>query len=176
MSATPKASRATKPAMSTAPIILVDTNIWLDNYLADRPHSAESRAFLTCATEQGALLVYPIHCLKDVFFLIQAHLKRLARQQGPLTESTALNIREMAWSCIQNMRELATAVGADESDGWLATKYRSFNNDLEDNMVLAAAERAKPAFLVTNDEQLLRKATIPAHTAEDATTLLQLNG
>ena len=70
------------------------------------------------------------------------------------------------------MRERATAIGADESDVWLACRYLPFNNDLEDNFVLAAAERAQVDYIVTNDETLIRKSTVPAFTPEDASKLI----
>ncbi len=72
------------------------------------------------------------------------------------------------------MRENATAIGADESDVWLACKYRNLSGDLEDNMVMAAAQRARTDFLVTSDANLLRKSTVQAHTIEDAISLLEL--
>ena len=155
------------------PIALVDTNIWLDNYLPDRPNAAQSRAFIMQARAEGVQLTYPVHCLKDVFFIIQAHLKQLARDKSQLKDADNLAIQEIAWACVENMRELATAIGADESDAWKACKYRLLTNDLEDSFVLAAAERVPVDFLVTNDQRLLRKSTVNAYTPEDALLVLQ---
>lgn len=156
------------------PIALVDTNVWLDNYLADRPNAGQSRAFIAQARAREVQLVYPVHCLSDVFLLVQAHLKRAAREQGSFDEADAVAIREIAWACVENMREFATAVGADESDAWKACKYRALTNDLEDNFVLAAAERVPVDFLVTSDQRLLRKSTVNAYTPEDANLILQM--
>jgi len=58
-------------------------------------------------------------------------------------------------------------VGADEADVWLAAKYRALNEDLEDNLVLAAANRAKADYLITNDTQLIAKSPVPALTPRD---------
>ncbi|MBR3181895.1 MAG: PIN domain-containing protein [Eggerthellaceae bacterium] len=159
--------------MKNPPIIVVDTSVWLDNYLADRPNAGQSRSFIMQARESGVQLTYPIHCLNDIYLLIQSHLKRAARSQGELTEDDAAAIREIAWACIENMREFATAVGADESDAWKVCKYRHLTNDLEDNFVLAAAERVPADFLVTNDQRLLRKSTVNAYTPEDAVIVLK---
>ena len=161
--------------MGEAPIALVDTNVWLDNYLADRPYAEQSRAFIVQARNVGVQLAYPVHCLNDIFILIQAHLKRAAKKRGELSESDGVAIREIAWGCIENMREFAIAVGADESDAWKACKYRRLTNDLEDNFVLAAAERASASFLVTNDRRLLRKSTVNAYTPEDAVLALKVS-
>ena len=56
---------------------------------------------------------------------------------GVLGETEALAVRETVWGCINNMCELATAVGVDEADVWLARKQRKLTGDLEDNFVLA---------------------------------------
>ena len=154
-------------------VAVVDTNVWLDNYLGARPGSKTSRSFIVKARSSGLQLAYPIHALPDIFYLLQANVKKKAREEGAFTEGDALAIRELAWACIENMREFAVAVGADESDAWRACKYRHLGNDLEDNMVMAAAERAKARFIVTNDRELIRKATVAAYTPEDALAYLK---
>lgn len=156
------------------PIVLVDTNVLLDNYLSDRPQARLSQAFLDYARARGVQLVYPIHALSDFFGLVQSHLKRNVRQEGGVSEQDALAIREIAWACVESLRESATAVGADESDAWRACKYRSLTNDLEDNLVLAAAERAQVDFIVTKDKALIRKSTVNAYTPEDALQALRV--
>ena len=153
-------------------IILVDSNVWIDNYVPDRPCSSVSRSFISYARNR-ATLVYAVHNLPDIFYVIQNTMKRTAREEGAFTEGDALAIRELAWACVENMREFAVAVGADESDVWRACKYRRFGNDLEDNMVMAAAERAQARFIVTNDHELIRKSTVVAYTPEDALAYLK---
>ena len=155
------------------PIALVDTNVWLDNYLGQRPHSGESRHFIDLAREYDVQLAYAIHSLHDFFFVMQSELKRSMASAGVVTQSNALAARESAWACIESLRSLATAIGADESDAWLACRYRALTNDLEDNFVLAAAERVPVDFLVTNDLSLIRKSTVNAYTPADATLMLE---
>lgn len=157
-----------------SPIVLVDTNVWLDNYLPDRVGSASAKEFLARAHAGGMQLVYAVHGLKDVYYIIQREMKRLAHMNGNLTEASALAIRASARACIENMRELATAVGADESDAWMACRYLACNDDLEDNFVLAAAKRARADYIITNDETLMRKSTVPTITAEYANELIEL--
>ena len=65
------------------------------------------------------------------------------------------------------------AVDADESDVWRACKYRPLGNDLEDDMVMTAAERAQARFTVTNDKELIRKAAVAAYLPEDAVAHLR---
>lgn len=162
--------------MSEGPaLILVDTNVWVDNYLPSRSTAKGSCDFIAAAKASRIQLLYPVHVIKDVFFLIRSTLKRQERlKNGSLSEEMALAITEAAWGCVQNMRENATAVGADNSDVWLAFKYRPLLDDLEDDLVLAAAERSQADMLVTNDQQLISKATVPAHTPADAAILLRV--
>lgn len=152
--------------------ILVDTNVWLDYFIGLRAGHDEAAAFLRGSERVEAQLLYPAATLQDVFYLMARELKRIARSVAPVTESDVQAIRRIAWGCIDNMRELATAVGMDESDLWLACKYRTLTWDLEDNVVLAAAQRAEVDYLVTNDRVLIQRATVPALTPKDMTALL----
>ena len=152
--------------------IVVDTNVWLDNYLGFRSGNRAAMALISAARARNATLMYPVGALQDVFALLVIELKRGARAEGSLTEADVAAFRQIAWSCVDNMREFATAIGADESDVWLASKYRKLTWDLEDNMVLAAAERSGADYLVTNDRALINKATLAALTPTDLTTLL----
>ena len=155
--------------------VLIDTNVWVDNYAPVREDSDNSRVFITLAKENEVNLVYPVHVLKDVFYNLGATFKRECMEEtGSVSEDDATAISKVVWSCIDNMVDLATAVGADQSDMWLACKYRSFSNDLEDNFVMTAAERAKVDFIVTRDEKLLHKSTVKAFTPEDALAYLQM--
>ena len=159
--------------MSKQTIALVDTNIWLDNYLGDRPGAAGSRAFLDRAFAERVVLCYAVTTAKDLFYIIAQALKAQTRDSGrEVTEEVALAATETAWKCVENMREAAIAIGADEADLWLAVKYRPLVNDLEDNLIMAAAERAKADFIVTRDKGLLAKSTVAAHTPEDALIIL----
>ena len=168
--------------MSTAACLLIDTNVWVDNYIPAREDAVYSRQLIATAKQNGAALVYPVHALKDVFYNLGATLKHVARMQendasnevDALPEPDALAIQEIAWGCIENMCALATAIGADESDAWKARKLRSLSTDLEDNFVMAAAERAHVDIIVTRDKGLLKKSTVPAFTPEDALAFLQV--
>ena len=155
------------------PIVLVDTNVWLDNYLGKRPHTVESRRFIDLAREQGVQLTYAIHSLHDFFYLMQGELKRMGQSTGSVSQSEALAAKEAAWACVKHLRTMATAIAADESDAWRACKYRYLTGDLEDNFVLAAAERVPVDFIVTNDCGLIGKSTVNAYTSADAVLMLQ---
>lgn len=148
--------------------VLLDVNVWLDSYLPDRPCSNDARALLSWLEERGIAILYPITAPGTVFYVVQQALKRAAKVDGvTLRQADALAVRELAWACVENMAELGAPVGADASDFWFARKCRSLHADLEDNLVLAAAERSQAGYLITSDEALLKKSPIPALTARD---------
>lgn len=157
--------------------LLVDTNVWLDCFLPGRPGQRDALAVISAALDRDVALLYAVTSAKDVFFLVGAALKREVRtQKGSLSEADAACISRTAWACVENMRENATAVGADESDLWLACAYRGIHADLEDNLVIAAARRADATYLVTNDDQLIRHAPVAALSPADALAVLEALG
>ena len=162
--------------MRTKPLLLVDTNGWVDYFLGRQYDVSDTVEFFTFVRTHDVSVVYPVHILKDVFFFVQKELKARARAEGRLDEAAVLSIRKLAWACVQTMRETAVAVAADESDVTMACTYREIIGDLEDDLVLAAAERVHPDILVTYDKQLLRSAPVAITlTPGDAMKALQAN-
>lgn len=156
--------------------IVVDTNVWVDSYCEEHVGSAAAKRFLIAAQEAHAELLYPVHIAKDVVFVLSQEARRVFTARfGSLSESMALAIRESAWACMRNMNELATPVGADMSDIWLADKYLRIHPDFEDNLVLAACRRMKANYLVTNDAQLIAHADVVAKTPDQMLQLLALD-
>lgn len=139
--------------------VLLDTNVWLDAFLPDRANGGIARDLISSLLHGKVDLLYPVHVIPDVFYLSYIDIKRLLRGQGS-DELVAQAARTSAWEYVNSMREMATAVGADGSDVWLASKWEQVHGDVEDNMVLAAARRAKADYLVTSDQKLLSHATL----------------
>lgn len=155
---------------------VLDTNVLLDYYIPDRSKSSDVKAFFDFALTHKAScsLFYSPHCLSNVFYLLANTAKRRIREEkGMLSQGEAEAAFEFAWGCIDHLQENATAVGADQSDVWLACKLRGVHNDLEDNLIIAAATRAHASYLITNDEKLIKHATVPALTPKDALAVLQ---
>lgn len=156
-------------------LILIDTNVWLDMLFPWRANSHSAQELVLVAKKRGYELTYAVHQIKDLFYLLGVESKQKTREDsGTLTQADVLAAKAVAWACIENICKNATAIGADESDVWLARKYRSLHDDLEDNLILAAAQRAHVSMLVTSDETLLRKATVAAFTPKDAATYLEM--
>ena len=154
--------------MSQPSRVLRDPNVWLDAFDGARPRSRQANGLIDVCVRKGIDLLYAVGTVKDVYYLVGASLKRQARMAGEaLSEGRARAISAYAAACVANMDEIATAVGADSSDVWLARKYQRIHEDFEDCMVLAAAQRAKADCLVTSDEALLRHAPVAALSMGD---------
>ena len=154
--------------------LLIDTNIWVDHFLKNRAGSSVATALLQSAVTHGVTLLYPIGSIKDVYYLLRTGYKAPARElRGDLGESAARAAEGTAWDCTRTMRDVATAVGADESDLWLAEKNHALHRDLEDDLVIAAAQRSGADYLVTVDKELRLRAPVATLAPEDMLTVLR---
>ncbi len=161
------------PTASSPLKLLLDTNIWMDAFWGARPGHGAARAVIDAALEKDAMLLYAVPSLKDIYYILGASFKRAARDDsGTLSEDAAHAAEEAAFGCIEAIECIATAVGADAHDVRLAVKYRSLHRDFEDDLIMAAAQRAQVHYLVTNDERLLKHAVVPALSAPDMAVYL----
>lgn len=155
-------------------IIVIDTNVWLDFYLPGRAGGEIAAAAIEAAYRQNVIMLYTTAQAKDIFFLAGTNLKALERaKSGSLSPTSVTAINAMCWGILDNMDEFAAIAGSDATDMWLAKKYRGLHSDFEDNLVLAAAERAHADLVVTNDEKLLMHAPVAAVTPRDLLVLLE---
>lgn len=159
--------------MTDAQSLLLDSNVWLDYYLPFRVGHDKARSLLNSAIDRNVTLFYSITQMPTIHYLLRLLMKRdLQLTQNRLPEETALAIRELAWGCLQNLRVLATAIGADESDLWVAEKLHRLHDDYEDNLIEAAAIRANASYLVTNDKAFRENATVATLSVQSALLLL----
>lgn len=155
--------------------VLVDTNVWVDQFIPQRPGQRHSLRFIDKACEEDVILLYPACALKDVFYLIQSESRRLAREQmGALSQQDALAARAYAWGCIDAIQGLALPVGTELIDIRMASIWRHVSGDFEDNLVRAAAERSEADLLVTWDKEMLAKHVVPTATPVDALAEMQV--
>jgi predicted nucleic acid-binding protein len=155
------------------PIVLIDTGIWLDLFLLDRPGRKDAQALIRYALNDDIPLAYASHSALDVYAKAGICAKRFFRESGQLTDAQARVARTFAWDCAARMREVATPVPADVSDFYFAEKFRPLHGDFEDNLVLAACSRAKANYLVTTGKCLLRHADISAKVPTEMLSLLK---
>lgn len=153
--------------------LLFDTNIWLEKYLPWRSQHDVVLGLLQEARLQGVAIVFPTQSALDVYQRVRIENKRWAQERGRLDEHMAQAIKRLAWDCVNDMREVATPVPADSSDLYLACKYRDTHDDLEDDFVIAACQRACARYLVTNDRKLLARSPVEAVTPQRMLELLQ---
>ena len=162
-------------AIGTPLKLLLDTNVWLDRLIPNRGGYETAKALIDGSAEDNIELLYSLHSLNDVFYQVGLEGKHWVKANyGHISEQWAHAINDRSWECIEDMSCIATAIGADGSDVWIAQHLRSVHGDFEDNMVLAVAERAKVDYLVTSDRKLIQKATVAALTPEDMLAVLRM--
>lgn len=160
--------------MSEAPKrILVDTNVWLDYFIPSRRGRSVAIEFLRDACTAQVDLLYAATSSKDLFYLISSeHKAWYRREHGSLSQDAATAATSLAWDCLSVLSQLATPVPCDLSDMWMASKQRELHSDYEDDLIIAAAMRAKADLLVTNDVKLCSHAPVAAMNVENARNYL----
>ena len=121
--------------------LFLDTNVWLEKYLPWRAGHGTVLALLQEARLQEVAIAFPAQSALDVYQRVRIENKRWARNSGRLDEHMAQAIKRLAWDCVNDMCDLATAVPVDSSDLYLACKHRDVHDDLEDDLVLAACQQ-----------------------------------
>lgn len=160
--------------MSEAPRrILVDTNVWLDYFIPSRRGRSVAIEFLRDAYTAQVDLLYAVTSSKDLFYLISSeHKAWYRREHGSLSQDAAVAATSLAWDCLDVLSQLATPVPCDLSDIWMASKQRKLHSDYGDDLIIAAAMRAKADLLVTNDAKLCSHAPVAAMSVVDARNYL----
>ena len=155
--------------------LLIDTNVWIDYFIAERPHHDEAFELIDLAASNGIALCYAITTAKDLFHQLAVDAKRWARRRcgGSLPEGFGAAAQEFSWGCVTSLDNLATPLGMDGSDLWLAVKQKPVHRDLEDNLVAAAAKRARVDFLVTGDADFKMHSPVATLLPGDAVRLLR---
>ena len=155
--------------------LLLDTNVWLDYSMPDRTGHADAFRLIDYAIQNDIPLFIASHSLKDMYYLFWQIGKAHNRKEGKLSpEAASESARATAWAVAEQVARNATVVGVDQSDAWLALKMKGQHFDYEDNLVLAAALRAKPQFLVTSDRALIAHSPVTTVTPADALHFLQV--
>ena len=157
--------------MFDAKTFLVDTNVWIDYFMASEPHYKAVLSFFEAVDQRGGTLLYAPTTLKDVFFLIPRILRREATASGELEE---VSFDPAAWTCVRTMTEIAVAAPLSLPECDLAWMLRTTHGDLEDNLVIAAAETCNADYVISYDRAMLEHFSPACITPEQANKLLSI--
>lgn len=154
--------------------VVLDTNILLDYFNPERPSSEVSCRAVDLAITSNVPMFYTAHQLRDLFSFTARWLKELERREnGGLTEGASISINETCWGIVSSLEGFSTVVGADFSDVWMAKKLKGAHRDFEDDLVIAAAYRAKADCIITNDEKLAKHSPVACLAPADFVALLE---
>lgn len=135
--------------------VLIDTNVWLGYLVGKEPICSEIKAMLEACVHHEVELFYAPTTLKDLFYL----LPRILKQQASATLGVPddnVSFIPAAWACVRLVADLATAAPLTSVECELSWTLRETHGDLEDNLVIAAAETCGATYLVTYDKGLSR--------------------
>ena len=143
--------------------LLVDTNVWLDYFLARSRTHAEAAELIAAAdgSERIELLTSSLS-LKDLAYVLAQDMKVGARAAGAeVTPEVAAAARETAWACARFVLDASLVVPVGRDEVLRAFALRPVHDDLEDDLLLGAACRAGADYVVTHDRELARRSPVP---------------
>ena len=131
--------------------LLIDTNVWLDYFLARTNATRPIVELLSRAAEAEDIVLFSSSLsVKDVYYILGRTMKADARREGALTPEAIAGADETAWACVRLIRQksIIASVGADEVFDSFVFKYH--HNDFED------ANRIDADYVVTEDKNLIK--------------------
>lgn len=168
----------TDPKRNNVLRLLLDTNIWLDYFLARSTHHAVVDTLIASAANREDIALYVTSLsLKDIAYQLAAQMQADVRRSGKrVDENSASAAREVAWGCVRNVLEKAIVLPIGYDEVLRAFTFKPLHDDLEDDLVLGAMEASGVAVLVTHDQKLAKHAEGICFTAEEALALLDGRG
>ena len=152
--------------------LLIDTNLWVDYFVGNEPYAREVMELFEECDRRAVTLMYAPTSLKDVFYLVPRSLRRAAIDSG--TDVGDVSFKPAAWACVEKMTEIAVSATLSLAECELAWMLRNSHADLEDDLVVAAAETGKASYVVTYDTELLRHFAPVCVTPSQVLTLLRV--
>lgn len=154
--------------------VMLDTNVIVDYLMGREPGCSECARIIDMHAAGEHVVCVSVLTLKDVYYLVSMHLKRMEREAGNgLDEAMARAANEVAWSCVRFIVETIHVVSAGRGDALQALAFKAVHGDFEDNLVAASAQSARVDHLVSNDEKLIRHAPVSCLSSADAVALLE---
>lgn len=96
--------------------LLIDTNVWLDYFLARTNATRPIVELLSRAAEAEDIVLFSSSLsVKDVYYILGRTMKADTRREGLSLEAIA-GADETAWACVRLIRQksIIASVGADE--------------------------------------------------------------
>ena len=116
--------------------LLIDTNVWLDYFLARTNATRPIVELLSRAAEAEDIVLFSSSLsVKDVYYILGRTMKADARR-------------------LIRQKSIIASVGADEVFDSFVFKYH--HNDFEDDLMLGVANRIDADYVVTEDKNLIK--------------------
>lgn len=156
--------------MNRKRLLLVDTNVWIDYFMKYEPTCHDCAGIVEAAADDRIGLLVAPTTLKDIFYIIPRQLRR-ENTDGAAADTS---FKPAAWACIEFILSVATPAPQSAAECELARALRNTFDDLENSLILAAAETADADYIVTSDQQLLSSYPEVFVTPKRALELIEL--
>lgn len=144
--------------MMSSDVFILDTNAWLAYLLntegPQRPVTLLVRRILA----MGGSIAMTASIRKDVYYIACHEIKRLWHSDHPdqqMNDDCARLVRNVAWSLLDEMDEIATVVPVSMREDFLARHLRDSHDDYEDDLLIGTARAIKARMIVTYDKDLI---------------------
>ena len=159
---------------NTAPNVFLDTNVLVDYHLGRQPQGGACTELIGLLWKLGTTPYIAAVSLKDLFYLVSAHIKQSVRKEkGALIQVDTRIASKIAWACVEQTLDIAEIVPLRRPECLRARDLRALHDDFEDDLVLAAAEHSGADYFVTSDDALRKHASIACLSPSDMVTLLK---
>ena len=150
--------------------LMLDTNVWLDYFLARTPGHRAASELLELAEDSERIALYTSSLsIKDLAYLLERDMKAGAREAGvAVTERVSAAARETAWGCVRLVLEQSLIVPVGHPEVLQAFTLKSVHDDLEDDLLLGSAYRADVDCVVTYDAALARRSPVRCVSVHEA--------
>ena len=147
--------------------ILVGTDVWLAYFAGEEERCAEALDLFEACAEHDIDLLYTPISFKDVFCLVQDAM--ISRDDDAIDQQLA----SVAWACVAKMAEVATAVSLSVPECEIACRMSDHHADLEENLLIAAADTSKASCVATFDEGLAARFAPVCATPQELARLIR---
>ena len=119
-------------------MLLLDTSVWMDYFLArQRSHKDVAEIVALAQDSETVALCVSSHSLKDIAYLMASAMTAESRREGiDVTSEVGAAARETAWGCVRCIVDSALVVPVGRGEVLQAFTFKALHPDFEDDLLL----------------------------------------
>ncbi|KAB8289910.1 type II toxin-antitoxin system VapC family toxin [Bifidobacterium avesanii] len=138
--------------------VMCDTNVLIYYMLCTPPFFLRVFDLFNLCAQQNIRMVCTALSLKDVFYITPGRFRdRYMEDESELVKSFASNmLPRVARTSVSQLRKMMAVLPVGDDECAAAEGLYGRHPDFEDNLLVAAAQRAGVRYMATYDKQLIR--------------------